>query len=177
MFSIKDSIHFEQRLAETVVWCCERISTADPKHSLRYDSLYPSILLETRADVVLNVLMYRASWLQQQNVKSIKTDRELKRGRLLCYFPDANLADGAAELASEGFFDLNNVPPWDTWVGLYQSDLQDASRKVYLISYVPEAFIQHAGRGIEVNPEECIMWLYETDTPIGNVLRSEGWRF
>ena len=176
MFSIKDSIHFEQRLAETVAWCCDRLSSTDPKHSLRYDSLYPSILLE-RADVVLTVLMYRSEWLQQQNVKSTKANRELKRGRLLCYFPDANLADGAAEVASEGFFDINNIPPWDTWVGLYRSDLQDASLKVYLVSYVPEAFIQHAGRGIDVNPEACIMWLYETDTPIGNVLRSEGWRF
>jgi hypothetical protein len=177
MFSFKDSTHFNQRLAETVAWCCGRAAVQDPKHSLRYDSLYPSILSETRADVVLNVLMYRGSWLQQQNIKPIIEGRELRQGRLLCYFPDGNLADGASELASDGFFDINNIPPWDTWVGLYQSDLRDVSLKVYLISYVPEMFLQQAERGLEVNPEQCIMWLYDSDTPIENILRSDGWRF
>ena len=177
MNSLKDSTSFDQRLAEAIAWCCDRVMPSDPKHSLRYDSLYPSILSETRADVVLSVLMYRAAWLQQRDIKPITKDGQLRQGRLLCYFPDADLADGAAQVASEGFFDVNNIPPWDTWVGLYGSDLEDVSRKVYLISYVPEAHTSHARRGIEVNPEECIMWLYDTDTPISNVLRSEGWRF
>lgn len=120
--------------------------------------------------------MYRGEWVKQQKV-SITKSRDLRSGRLLCYFPDANLADGAAEVASGGFFDINNIPPWDTWVGLYRSDLRDVSLRVYLISYVPEMFLEHAARGIDANPESCIAWLYDTDTPIGNVLRSEGWRF
>ena len=121
--------------------------------------------------------MYRGAWLQQQNVKPITKDRGLRLGRLLCYFPEANLADGAAEVASEGFFDINNIPPWDTWVGLYRSDLLDVGHKVYLISYVPEMFLRHAGKGVDVNPEQCIMWLHDADTPVGNVLRSEQWLF
>jgi hypothetical protein len=177
VYSIKDTTHFDQRLAEAVSWCCDHAVASDPVRSLRYGSLYPSILSETRDDVVLSVLMYRGSWLQQQRIKPITKDLDLRRGRLLCYFPDANLADGAAEVASEGFFDTNNIPPWDSWVGLYRSDLRDVSQKVYLISYVPEVFLGLASRGIEVNPEECIMWLRDSDTPIGNVLRSEGWRF
>ncbi len=177
MYSIKDTTHFDQRLAEAVAWCCTRAVAADPKNSLRYDSLYPNILSETRADVVLSVLMYRGLWLQPQRVKPVTKDLDLRHGRLLCYFPDANLADGAAEVTSEGFFDSNNIPPWDTWVGLYRSDLRDASQKVYLISYVPEVFLHHASTGIEVNPEGCILWLGGSDTPIGNLLRSEGWRF
>jgi hypothetical protein len=177
MYSIKDSVHFNQRLSETIVWCGDRAAASYPKHSLRYESLYPGTLSPTRADAVFTVLGYRGSWLQQQNVKPVIEDRELRQGRLLCYFPDADLADGAAEVASDGFFDIQNAPPWDTWVGLYQSDLHDASLKVYLISYVPKIFLQHAARGIEVNPEQCIRWLYDADTPIGNVLRSEGWRF
>lgn len=177
MYSIKDSVHFNQRLAETVAWCCDRAAASYPKHSLRYDSLCPGILSATRADAVLTVLYYREGWLQQRKIKPVINDRELRQGRLLCYFPDADLADGAAEVASDGFFDLQNVPPWDTWVGLYQSDLREASLKIYLISYVPEVFLQQAARGVEVNPEQCIMWLYDADTPIGNVLKHDGWRF
>jgi hypothetical protein len=37
-------------------------------------------------------------------------------GRLMVYFPDAALADGAAEVQSRGFFDVHNTPPWDTWI-------------------------------------------------------------
>ena len=177
MYSIKDSVHFNQRLAEAVAWCCNHASASYPKHSLRYDSLCPGTLSATRADAVLTVLGYRGVWLQQQNIKPVIEDRELRQGRLLCYFPDADLTDGAAEVASDGFFDNHNVPPWDTWVGLYQSDLRDVSLKVYLISYVPEMFLQQAARGVEVNPEQCVMWLYDSDTPIGSVLRSDGWRF
>ena len=177
MYSLKDTTHFDQRLAEAVTWCCDHAVASDPKYSLRYESLYPSILSETRADVVLSVLMYRGEWLRQQRSKPITKDRGLRQGRLLCYFPEANLADGAAEVASEGFFDINNISPWDTWVGLYRSDVRDMSQQVYLISYVPKEFMRQAGRGVEVNPEQCIMWLYDTNTPIGNELRSEGCQF
>jgi len=29
---------------------------------------------------------------------------------------EENLADGAAKHPSKGFFDVDNTPPWDTWV-------------------------------------------------------------
>jgi len=121
--------------------------------------------------------MYRGEWLKQQRIKPLTKDRNLRQGRLLCYFPDANLADGAAEVASEGFFDINNIPPWDTWIGLYRSNVRDVSYQAYLISSVPELFLAQAGSGVDVNPEGCIMWLHDTDTPIGNLLRSEHWQF
>jgi hypothetical protein len=70
-------------------------------------------------------------------------------GRLLLYWPDENLADGAAEYSSNGFFDVNNVPPWDIWV--------DFSERT-LVSWVPPAFIEAAQMGIDVNPENCIRW-------------------
>ena len=39
---------------------------------------------------------------------------------MFVHFPDADLCDGAAELASDGFFDGHNTPPWDTWVGYFR---------------------------------------------------------
>jgi hypothetical protein len=70
-------------------------------------------------------------------------------GRLLLYTPNENLACGAAEASSNGFFDVNNVPPWDIWV-------QYSGRT--LVSWVPPALIDIAQMGIDVNPEECICW-------------------
>jgi hypothetical protein len=91
-------------------------------------------------------------------------------GRLLVYYPDEELADGAAEEASGGFFDVENVPAWDTWVGLYQ----DERGEDYLVSWVPPSFREIVGEGIRVNPEECIHWISETDVPLLAYLRSLG---
>jgi hypothetical protein len=71
-------------------------------------------------------------------------------GRLLAYFPHENLADGAADFSSGGFYDVNNVPPWDLWVSFSDG---------VLISWVPLGLIEVAHMGIDANPEECISWL------------------
>lgn len=71
-------------------------------------------------------------------------------GRLLVYFPHEDLADGAADFSSNGFYDFNNVPPWDLWVSFADGEL---------ISWVPIGLIEVAYMGIDVNPEECIQWL------------------
>jgi hypothetical protein len=73
-----------------------------------------------------------------------------KSGRLLLYFPAENLACGAAQVSSGGFFDTDNVPPWDIWVA-YEGNA--------LISWVPPGLIVAAQMGIDVNPENCIRWL------------------
>ena len=71
-------------------------------------------------------------------------------GRLLAYFPHENLADGAADFSSAGFYDPNNVPPWDLWVSFSGG---------VLISWVPLGLIEVAHMGIDANPEECICWV------------------
>ena len=70
-------------------------------------------------------------------------------GRFLLFFPHETLADGAADLSSNGFFDVNYVPPWDIWVG-YSDGI--------LVSWVPPVLVDAADFGIGVNPEECIRW-------------------
>jgi hypothetical protein len=70
-------------------------------------------------------------------------------GRLLLYTPSENLACGAAEASSNGFFDVNNVPPWDIWVEFSEGTL---------VSWVPPALTDVAQMGIYVNPEACIRW-------------------
>lgn len=86
----------------------------------------------------------------------------LTGGRLLVYFPDANLADGAAEVESRGFFDVDNAPPWDTWIALADEGPDaDISWRQYVVAWVPPSLLPCAADGIAVNPEECIAWLDE----------------
>ena len=46
--------------------------------------------------------------------------------------PDDNLADGAAALASRGFFDEDNAPPWDTWLWYAFDHQQDEESQARL---------------------------------------------
>jgi len=90
-------------------------------------------------------------------------DDPLTAGQLLVYFPDAELADGAAEQETAGFFDVNNAPPWDTWVGFFHdSSAPDSSCARYLVAWIPDQFISLAQKGIDVNPERCIEWLEDS---------------
>jgi hypothetical protein len=92
-------------------------------------------------------------------------------GDLIAYDPGANLADGAAEVESGGFFDCDNSPPWDAWV----SFVIHAPRRpgkwtpwdYYLLAWVPTMFRVQAQRGIDVNPEECIVWFSELEARLG----------
>ncbi|MGE0871284.1 MAG: hypothetical protein AB7P03_22175 [Kofleriaceae bacterium] len=86
-------------------------------------------------------------------------------GRLLVYFPDVNLCCGAAEHESHGFFDVENTPPWDTWIalGVDHNVTKTSPYRVYLVSWVPTELVELADAGIQANPEGCIRWLEDVD--------------
>jgi hypothetical protein len=119
---------------------------------LRSSALKPSLRLdqfedEVWAKAVADVVAMRAA--AQEDV-SMKVDAPmLARGRLLEFIPSQTLMDGAAKYSSNGFFDVNNVPPWDTWVAF--------SERI-LVSWVPPLLVEIAQNGIDVNPEGCIRW-------------------
>ena len=83
-----------------------------------------------------------------------------KSGSLLVFYPDLTLFDGAAQLSSDGYFNSNNDPPWDTWV-YFGEDLSEpeGDRRHFLLSWVPKNYVSIAQCGIDVNPEACIEWL------------------
>ncbi|MCX4239068.1 hypothetical protein OEB96_00465 [Paraliomyxa miuraensis] len=86
------------------------------------------------------------------------------------YFPDADLADGAAEAASEGFFDTHNAPPPATWIGYFEDGGDDPSYSAYVLAWVPTDAVVIADAGVAVNPEECIQWVGATRVLLRPVL-------
>jgi hypothetical protein len=175
LHSLGDDQPFELRLAETIAWCSARARPDEPAASLRSDRLQPWVLETDRATAVRRVLESRASTDRDVRAASpVSSASDLAGGRLLLYFPDANLADGAAEAETGGFFDIENVPPWDTWVGLFRDERADISYADYLVSWVPREFVASVDRGIYVNPEECILWLSDANVPLTHALRSRG---
>jgi hypothetical protein len=126
------------------------------KEQLRTPSLKPQFSISEshpeglREQLVEELVEKRAALLSSQEPHSFSKNDIEKAGRLLFYFPNDNLADGAAQYSSNGFFDVDNVPPWDTWVHYSERTL---------VSWVPHQVVVLAQKGIDVNPEMCIRWI------------------
>jgi len=138
------------------------LKEADPlsidslKDQLRSNSLrsfsmsdYGRKTLAERKAIVEDIANRRAALLKIMGRYPASLQTNLTEGRILLHAPNDNLSDGAATYPSKGFFDVNNVPPWDTWVCYVDS---------YLVSWVPPVLEELVSAGIAVNPEECIRW-------------------
>lgn len=124
---------------------------------LRSADLRPSLsiaarLSESEQERLVAAVVKRRSSLVRGRVRERQSiaGPDAGGGRLLIYIPEENLADGAAKYASHGFFDVDNVPPWDLWIAFSGGTL---------LSWVPPQLVELAQKGIEVNPESCIAWL------------------
>lgn len=159
--SFVDREPFARRLEETKRWC-HRPGPLDPRTSLRSHELMPWILESNPAAIVCFVAQARAYKLRDRGAGDpFRDPAPTGEGRLLVHYPGLNLVDGAAEVASEGFFDMWNLPPWDTWIafGTQPTTECDRSETDFLICWVPPQLVELANLGIEVNPEQCIRWL------------------
>jgi hypothetical protein len=127
-------------------------------HQLRSSVLHPSCARfpsnrPEQVQVVEDLAHERANQLRFKHHYLPILLNDLAGGRLLLYSPDENLCDGAAQYTSKGFFDVDNIPPWDTWVCFFEQ---------YLVSWVPPKLVELANQGIDVNPERCILWAPDT---------------
>ena len=110
------------------------------------------------ADFVESLAFDRTMLLREAGLLPDSAAHGLAGGRLLLYCRDDNLADGAAELESDGFFDTDNVPTWDTWLCDDTAPPDARARQHCLVAWIPPSHVDLADRGISVNPEECIVW-------------------
>ena len=183
---------FRKRLAETIAWCHGR-----SVRRLRTPSLKPATLLSQYVDVDSSGLLLWGSPSTREREATVNSlanrrthrladiERRLSRppddlghGRLLLFDPDGTLSDGAATPESDGFFDGDNVPAWDTWVW-YAGDRNFSQGgwtmfASYLVAWVPPQLLELADAGIRVNPEECIRWASDVDTALTRRLRIAG---
>lgn len=103
--------------------------------------------------IVEAVVSKRAEELRKSGHYPSAIDTGPNGGKLLLYAPDENLFDGAAEYSSKGLFDVDNIPPWDTWVCFFGE---------YIVSWVPPQLLDLANAGINVNPEQCVLCFPES---------------
>jgi len=157
-------------LPEAQRWCS---LSAAAKYDLRSPELDPSTILQIREfeirdreDIhrwlqekyeayrfaVAELITKRSALLHgiETSAQNANSDFE---GRLLLYQPLETVSDGAAEASSEGFFDIRDAPPWDTWVTYFEGAI---------VSWVPKHLISLAQAGIDANPVDCIHWYKPT---------------
>jgi hypothetical protein len=146
----------EWKRGEELMRQADPLSIAPLLQQLRGADLKPSHSLgETQADMdrqalVHSVIVRRSEPLRTREQTTLASVAgNLQAGRLLLYVPVENLADGAAQYASKGFFDIENTPPWEIWVAYSDGTL---------LSWVPPQLVGLAQSGIDVNPEQCIRW-------------------
>ena len=143
--------------AQAIAFCTRFADPANPRESLRPIEAKPRVLERSYDSAVRSVLAARMQLLRRAKPEAqVPTDQERSSGRLLVYFPEENLACGTAECLSKGYFDVDNTPPWATWITLIP-DTEDAENPG-LIAWVPPGLVHHAVAGIDANPEECIRW-------------------
>jgi hypothetical protein len=119
------------------------LRSAELKPSFGFDRLATDTLW---ARAVEEVVTRRAGFVAGLVEKQSVSDAG---GGFLLYSPSENLACGGSEASSNGFFDTDNVPPWDLWLGFSNGTL---------VSWVPPSLVDVAAMGVFVNPEECIRW-------------------
>ncbi len=161
----------EAQIDEASRWCALRCAEGGADADLSEPDLAPRPLETNRWNALHDVGALRRALLPRH-----RTTQEPLAGRFLVYFPDADLCDGAAAAASEGFFDDYNCPPLGTWIGYFDdaTDEADAAPDYagYLLCWVPEPFCKLANEGVSVNPEACIRWLDETDVRLRPLLQA-----
>lgn len=174
----KSKNNFIRSLTETAAWCLQVGNIADPKTSLRtFEPRTPP--LTSQDTQVFCVSLDRSRRLRSIGQGDLAPVTDLRGGRLLAYFPDYNLADGYAEEVSKGYFDVDNIPPYDTWVWMVEN-VENVTRDDgttvrmpanFLVAWVPPVFLEIANKGVRGNPEECIAWLDELDNQFTHTLR------
>lgn len=140
---------FRERLAETVSWCQRRAAQSPLADVLRSPSLAPPAAVPwpdtVRAVAIARIHALGRSWRRALDPYG--------GGMLLVYFPTPPHSRGAARAASQGYFDGQDAPPWDTWIAY----LEETGRS-YLVSWVPQQAITAVNDALEISPGS-LAWL------------------
>lgn len=180
-----DFTALRRRIAEAAAWQLRQPSFFWPKtlnpmkgpksHRLEIFWRMASAPAEAR-DAVEALVKRRSSIVGEQPLP------KEPEGRLLIFDLGSSLWDGAADPASAGFFDDNNLPAWESWV-LYVEDDNETppgyagpalALPGYLLAWVARDRIPFAQAGLDVNPEGCIFWAKDSPGLLPKLWAAEG---
>jgi len=155
-----------QRLAETVAWCSRRARAEAAGSSTRSLAVRPPVmglpnsqpldrlLLPGEAKAAVEfVCEARRRELARLEIPVTPVGSDLAGGRILLTTIDTDLC-GAATEPSNGYYDLSDLPGWDTWFLHTETD----SRWGAIFCWVPAGLVELAQRGMDVIPFVSVAW-------------------
>ena len=156
-------------LRQTAAWCLHAIKVEDLAASTRTKALCPDIFANcdhlARLDAihkatgsvrlaVQQICERRAALVMKLNLELPSIDYCKSAGRFFGTDFDTDLCQVATEV-SGGFFDLSDIPGWDTWFAHEPHD--HLQGRVY--GWIPIDIVAPVGRGIRVIPVESVWWV------------------
>lgn len=123
---------------------------------------------EKRKEMVERVAANRASLL---NPPILSTATSLSGGRLVVYWPDFSVAHGNTKEITKGFFTARDVPPWDTWIGVFHE------KPDYLLSWVPAEFMEPVTQAVAQSFDGALGWIendLQQEEPVYQLLKQKG---
>ena len=102
------------RLRETIEWCSRLEPDDNPETALRTPAIYPYPFFADGPKEIVKSVADKRRWRLQ--LKTSMPATSLANGRLLYYFAADNATDWFSGEMTKGFFDIDDTPPWDTWL-------------------------------------------------------------
>jgi len=162
------------------------VVTVQPAAIFRTPTFLPTSLIqalgyEERQAIVDEVAEKRALLLGQMELRHAFTSIPMD-GRLLVYEPDLTDESGGPTVYSDGYFDWDDAPPWETWLTYIHEgatwDARGREWQAYLVSWVPSWLVDVVSAGIDAAPMGCLKWASdlivcpETGSAMADVLAS-----
>lgn len=168
---------FARRLAETVAWCSHHARAADAGTSTRTPALRPPVMAQRGYDLLARLLKTpfettaavehvchaRQRELARLGIPVPPVGPDLAGGRVLFTRIDTDSC-GAVTDPSNGYYDLDDLPGWDTW--FYHGRTDQTWGAIYC--WVPQHLIELADEGVCLIPVQCVEWAGSLDVqPFG----------
>ncbi|MBL8818547.1 MAG: hypothetical protein JNL58_21140 [Planctomyces sp.] len=159
----------ELHLRQTASWCLHAVKVDDLATSTRTGAICPDLFANcdhiARLDAIhkttgtLQVAIQqicerRAALIEELNLKLPTIDFCKAAGRLFGTDFDTDSCEAATDL-SNGFFDLSDIPGWDTWFA-YEPHNHIQGRAY---CWVPNEIVAPVGRGIWAIPVDSVWWI------------------
>ena len=160
---------YRRQLATTLAWCEPRFDPARAADSLRSPELGPprNIVHErTHVDLIAAEVAAVLARRQERLGSKPAPATTLPPGdRILAFLPRRSLFHGSSPPECDGFIDVDEIPPWGTWI-IWAGEM--------LLSWVPASMVAGVDSAIRCNPEESIRWASEQPEPLIQELRELG---
>lgn len=159
----------KRHLRETVAWCLHTMSPDDLGPTTRTPEVCPDLLAGqdefaqldaihkstgTLGPAVEQICERRGKLVRKLGLKLPMLEYCEVMGRIFCTDFNTDQCEAATDI-SNGFFDLADIPGWDTWFAYEPTDTIQG----HIYGWVPNEITELVGLGMWAIPVSCVWWV------------------